>query len=203
MIDQIISLIKKSVSGYELPLAESQANPFQVLVATMLSARTKDETTAKVCKGLFKRVKQPSDFSKLSISEIESLIRPVNYYKTKAQRLKELSSLKNVPETIKELTSIKGVGRKTANIVLNVSFNKPAIAVDTHVHRIMNRLNYVKTKTPKETELALREKLPKKHWNEINHILVLFGQHTCTPISPHCSQCPIKNCPRTSVTRSR
>jgi len=204
MIGRLLGLIKRDVSEYDLPLAESQANPFQVLVATMLSARTKDDVTSLVCKELFKKVKRPEDFSRLSISELESLIRPVNYYKTKARRLRELACLKKVPETIEELITIKGVGRKTANIVLNIAYGKPAIGVDAHVHRIMNRLGYVKTKTPAQTEQALRKKLPKKYWHEVNYILVLFGQYTCRPTSPHCTKCPVnKYCPRTGVIKSR
>ena len=173
-----------------MPLAESVGpNPFNILIATILSARTRDETTARVCQQLFK-----TNWRRLTIKEIESIIKPVNFYHNKARYLRKLAGLKQVPRTLSELIALPGVGRKTANIVLNTAFNHPAIAVDTHVHRITNRLGYVQTSNPFETEQALRSKLPLKHWSEINYLLVLFGQHVCKPRQPMCSKCPLINC---------
>lgn len=199
-INLILKRIQEHVKQYELPLAESVGkNPFKILISTILSARTKDEVTAKAVKKLFKR-----DWRSLSEGKIRKLIKPVNYYKNKSKYIKGLQELKQVPDTIEELIKLPGVGRKTANIVLNVGFNKPSIAVDTHVHRVMNRLGYVNTKKPLKTEQSLKKKLPKKWWSKVNKILVLFGQHICTPISPWCSKCPVKkHCPQISVTRTR
>lgn len=205
-INKVLTKIEKSINDYSPPLAEKIAekkNPFQLLVSTILSARTRDEVTHEVCQELFKQVSEPSDLKKISIKDLEKIIKPINFYKNKAKYLKELSDLKKVPDNIEELTKIKGVGRKTANIVLNTAFNKPSIAVDTHVHRVINRLGYVKTETPEQTEKALRNKLPKKWWSRINRILVLFGQNTCTPRKPKCSDCPVNNqCPRIGVKES-
>lgn len=193
-ITKTLNIIRQAVKDYAPPLGEAvnseYKDPFKVLVSTILSARTRDETTAKVCKELFKH-----DLKDLSIKQIEDIIKPVNYYKNKAKYLHEIASLKKVPSEIEELIKLPGVGRKTANLVRNVSFGKDAICVDTHVHRIMNRLGYVKTKTPKETEFALREKLPKIHWSEVNYLLVLYGQHVCTPRNPKCNECKIPDCP--------
>ena len=192
-ITKTLNIIRQAVKDYALPLGEAVNNeykdPFKVLVSTILSARTRDETTARVCKELFKK-----NLKKLSLKEIEKIIKPVNYYKNKAKYLFELRKLKKVPSEIDELIKLPGVGRKTANLVVNVSFKKEGICVDTHVHRIMNRLGYVNTKTPKQTEFALREKLPRKHWSEINYLLVLYGQHVCTPRKPHCNECKINDC---------
>ncbi|MBD3312314.1 endonuclease III [archaeon] len=207
-MNKVLSIIEEHVKELGVPMAEEvykiTRDPFKVLVSTILSARTRDETTSRVCKELFKKIKKPSDLKKISLKELRKIIKPINFYKNKSRYLKELSSLKRVPDTLKELVKLPGVGRKTANIVLNVAFGKPSIAVDTHVHRVMNRLGYVKTKKPKETEKELREKLPKKWWSKVNYLLVLFGQHTCTPISPWCSKCPVReHCPQIGVTRTR
>ena len=178
--------------------------PFKVLVSTILSAQTKDQTTAKVSKKLFSVIDKPSDLKKLSIEDIEEIIRSANYHKTKARNIKRLENLKQVPDTMEELLKLSGVGRKTANIVLSVSFKKPAIAVDTHVHRISNRLGFVKTKTREQTEQELMKKLPKEYWIKYNYLLVAFGQNLCTPISPHCSKCLISNyCEKIGVQTSR
>ena len=199
-IPKIYSILKKHVKDYKVPvvdLIEIQTNdPFKVLVATILSARTKDETTVKVCERLFEKVKDFRDFDKLKQSEIEELIYPVGFYKTKAKHLKELpKSLEEfnskVPEEIDELLKLPGVGRKTANLVRAVASKKDGLCVDVHVHRIFNRLGYIKTKSPFETEMVLRDKLPKKYWEKINSLLVAFGQNLCRPLSPHCSKCPI------------
>lgn len=213
-IDTIYSILKKEVSTYHVPVVDliqiQTQDPFKVLVATILSARTKDETTVMVCKKLFSKIKKPEDFDKYSIKEIEQLIYPAGFFHNKAKFLRELPHVlrrefnNKVPETLDELLMLPGVGRKTANLVLAIAFKKHAICVDVHVHRICNRLGYVSTKTPFETEMMLREKLPRKYWLTINSMLVAFGQRLCTPVSPHCSICPIyKYCNKINVTTSR
>ncbi|MBC8501321.1 MAG: endonuclease III [DPANN group archaeon] len=200
-VDKIYNILKKEAVNYKVPvvdLIELQTNdPFKVLIGTILSARTKDEMTVKASERLFSKINNLDDLERLSVKEIEKLIYPVGFYKNKAKFLKELPKVLKkefdgkIPETIEELVKLPGVGRKTANLVVAVGFKKPAVCVDTHVHRIMNRFGYVKTKTPFETEMALRKKLSVKYWEKINSLLVAFGQHLCTPISPWCSKCPI------------
>ena len=179
----------KTVHTPILDLVKVQTNdPFKILVGTMLSARTKDETTTKVLEKLFTKVNKPADLIALSLKEIEDLIYPIGFYHQKAKYLKELPDIlkhkfnNQIPNTIDELIQISGVGRKTANLVMILAFDKPAMCVDTHVHRISNRLGYIKTKTPAESEIALRDKLPKEHWKTYNSILVAFGQNLCKPI---------------------
>jgi len=192
-------------------LIKIQTNdPFRILVGTILSARTKDETTSAACKRLFSKAKDIEELGKLQLKNIEKLIYPVGFYKNKARFLKQLPNVlrdefnNRIPETVEELVRLPGVGRKTANLVATIAFNKHAICVDTHVHRIMNRLGYVKTKIPLETEMALRKKLAKRYWKTINSLLVAFGQNICKPVSPFCSKCPIiRYCNRIGVRRSR
>lgn len=207
-IDVIIKLIKKEIrsEAYVTRLSRKNNDPFKVLISTVLSSRTKDEVTEIASEKLFSVAKKPEDILKLSKSELEKLIYPVGFYKVKARRLKELadSLLKNyegkVPDTLDELLELPGVGRKTANLVLTLAYNKYGICVDTHVHRIMNRWGYVETKTPNETEAVLRKKLPKKYWKEINNLLVIFGKSVCKPIKPSCSSCIIEAyCPKIGV----
>ncbi len=181
-------------------------DPFKVLVATILSARTKDETTSKVSEALFKVVKNHHDLKKISYDELNQIIWQVGFHNTKAKHLKELPDVLDkefggkVPSEIDDLLKLPGVGRKTANLVRTVAFQLPAICVDVHVHRISNRWGYIKTKTPLESEMALREKLPEKHWLNYNSHLVAFGQNLCTPRNPKCSQCPIHQyCKRVGV----
>jgi len=212
-IDKIYRILKKHVKDYKVPvvdLIEIQTNdPFKVLIATILSARTKDETTVKVCEKLFAKVKKFDDLNKLKLKEIEKLIYPVGFYKTKSKHLKSLpSALKEfdnkVPSNIEDLLKLPGVGRKTANLVRSVAFKKDGMCVDIHVHRISNRLGYVNTKTPFETEMKLRETLPKKYWESYNSMLVAFGQNLCRPLSPYCSKCPIINyCNQVNVGNKR
>ena len=213
-IDAIYKILKKEVANYNVPvvdLIKIQTNdPAKVLIATILSARTKDQTTVSACKKLFARIHEIKDLEKLSIKEIEQLIYPVGFYHTKAKHLQLLPKVLrdefagNIPETVEELIKLPGVGRKTANLVVAVGFQKPGMCVDVHVNRIANRLGYVKTKNPFETEMALRKKLPLKYWEKINSMLVAFGQNTCTPISPWCSRCPIiQYCNRIGVESSR
>lgn len=179
---------------------------FKVLVATILSARTRDETTTKVVRTLFAAVQEPADLRRKSVEEIEQLIFPVGFYHTKARHLKALGEalLHNfndrVPETIDALCTLPGVGRKTANLVVTVAFDKHGICVDIHVHRISNRLGLLKTDTPLETEMTLRRILPKRYWKQWNRQLVSFGQTLCTPRNPQCTRCPIlRVCDRIGV----
>lgn len=172
--------------------------PFQILISTILSLRTKDEITYPTAEKLFNKLKTPEDFVNTSIEEIEKDIYPVGFYKTKAQNIKKISEIiikkynGNVPSTIEELLELPGVGRKTANLVLSEAYGKDAIAVDTHVHRISNRLGIVETKTPEETEFELMKVLPKKYWRKINYLMVSFGQTICKPVKPMCNKCDLK-----------
>jgi len=191
-------------------LVKEKYNQFQILVATILSARTKDELTEDVSRKLFKKVKSPSDLLKLSKEELEKEIYPIGFYKTKARNLLKLARILleeydgKVPNRFEELLKLPGVGRKTANIVLSYAFGKPAIAVDTHVHRIFNRWKFVNTRTPEETEIVLRKKLPKKLWKKVNNILVTFGKSICKPINPLCEKCPInKICPYPKIKENK
>ena len=212
-IQKIFDILKKEVEKYTVPVADLIAvqtkDPFKILVATILSARTRDEITAKVADKLFRRASNIKQLEQLELSEIQELIKQINFNKNKARYLnqlpKALAEFNNkIPETIDELTTLPGVGRKTANLVRSVAFSKPAICVDTHVHKIMNRIGNVNTKNPFETDKALREKLPTDLWRKTNIIFVAFGQNICAPISPKCSQCPIKShCQSVDVNRSR
>jgi len=209
-IPHLYAVLKKEFARYHMPVVELihlQTNdPFKVLVTTILSARTKDETTAQAAKRLFAEVHEMGDLKKLRINRIEKLIYPVGFYKNKAHYLKQLpDTLKllynnEIPQTVDELVKLPGVGRKTANLTVAVAFNKPAICVDVHVHRICNRWGYVSTKTPFETEMRLRQILPERYWTTFNSYLVSFGQHRCLPINPRCSECPIaRYCNRIGV----
>lgn len=200
-IDIIYRILKKEVENYQVPIVDLihfQTNdPFKVLVTTILSARTKDDVTTTAAKRLFTKISKPIDINKITTKEIEKLIFPVGFYQNKARFLKELPDAMQkfdmkVPKTIEELLTLPGVGRKTANLVLAIAYDIPAICVDTHVHRIMNKIGYVKTKTPLETEMALRKKLPKKYWTTINSIIVAYGQYLCRPIGPKCVECKIQ-----------
>lgn len=213
-IAKIIRALEKEAKKFKRPavtkIAVTKRSPYKVLVACLLSLRTKDEVTEKAAPRLFKLADTPEKMLKLSTRQIEKAIYPVGFYKTKARRIKEISkNLINdydskVPDEIDELLKLKGVGRKTANIVVTQAFGKHGIPVDTHVHRISNRLGIVKTKTPEQTEMELRKKLPKKFWIKYNDLLVTWGQNICVPISPKCSICSIRGyCPRIGVTRSR
>lgn len=209
-ISRFLSVLKKEVATYKVPVVDLIAvqtqSPFKVLVATILSARTKDEVTAKASERIFKEAPDIESLARLSEDRIRELIFPVGFYKSKAGYLSRLPEAmevfgKKVPDTIDDLVTLPGVGRKTANLVRAVAFGKDAICVDTHVHRIMNIWGYVRTKTPLETEQRLRKKLPKKHWQEVNGILVAFGQGTCRPVGPHCDRCILADdCPKKGVT---
>lgn len=213
-IHRVIEILREEYRRWRKPavtiVAESDRNPFKVLVSCIISLRTKDEVTAQASSRLFERAGTPEAMLKLTVDEISGLIYPAGFYRTKAGQILDISRQLvsdhggNVPDGIDELLRFKGVGRKTANLVLTLGFGKLGICVDTHVHRICNRWGYVATKTPEETEMALRKKLPQGYWIEINDLLVAFGQNHCLPVSPHCSTCRLaKLCPRIGVTRSR
>ena len=185
-------------------------SPFLVLVSCLLSLRTKDETTLPASERLFALAENPVEMLKLPAPEIEKAIYPVGFYKTKARTILNLCRDLldrfdgQVPSDLETLLTFKGVGRKTANLVLVEGFDKPGICVDTHVHRISNRLGYVRTRTPEETEYALRRKLPVKYWKEYNALLVVWGQNRCKPVSPLCSTCPVNRvCRKAGVNVSR
>jgi len=201
-ISNVYRCLKKDFSRHRMPVVELidiQTNdPFKVLITTILSARTKDQTTAAAAEKLFSCVKNPSDLKRLPIPKIEKLIYPVGFYHDKARHLKQLPEILQqkfnsvIPDTVEELIELPGVGRKTANLVVAVAFKKPAVCVDVHVHRIFNRLGYLSTKNPLATEMELRKHFPIKYWTTFNSYFVSFGQHTCNPIRPKCSECPIE-----------
>lgn len=200
-IDKIVEALKsaKQPQSDFVKLMDSFNNPYLVLIACILSLRTNDKTTYPATLRMLELGKTPEEFAKLNPKVLEKAIYPVGFYTNKARQIIELSEELvekyncKVPDTIDELCKFKGVGRKTANLVLSEGFNKPAICVDVHVHRISNRLGYVKTKTPEETEFALRKKLPEKYWIDINSLFVTHGQNVCKPINPKCFECPIAN----------
>lgn len=201
---------KGMLSPYVTRLAYNTHDPFMILISTILSLRTKDAVTEDASQRLFALADTPQEMLRLSPQEIERAIRPVLYYGVKTQNILKICRIlieqydAHVPSDLDKLDELPGVGRKTANLVVTLGFNKPGICVDTHVHRITNRWGYVNTKTPDETEMALRAKLPKEYWIEINSELVAFGQNLCLPISPLCSTCPLlKYCARVGVTHSR
>jgi len=181
----------------ELHEAETEG-PFSILIGTILSARTKDENTAKVVKKLFSRYRTPKALANAKVRNVEKLIKSIGFYHVKAKRIIKVAQIINsqyrgkVPENFEKLIELPGVGRKTANCVLVYAFDTPAIPVDTHVHRISNRLGLVDTKMPEETEMELRKKIPKKYWLQINETFVMYGQNICKPISPLCNICKIK-----------
>ncbi len=212
-IDEAMRRLKRAVRAWKTPIVTEVArlrDPFRVLISTILSLRTKDETTAEASARLFALADAPQAMLNLSEAQIAKAIYPVGFYKTKAKTIRETCKVLlekyegKVPDDLDELLKLKGVGRKTANLVITLGFGKPGICVDTHVHRITNRWGYVETKSPDETEMRLREILPRKHWIVINDLLVAYGQNLCKPISPHCSVCTIAEfCQRSGVERSR
>lgn len=200
-IDEIVKKLKAAkqpVSDF-VKLMDSFKDPYLVLIACILSLRTNDKTTYPATLRMLELAKTPRQMAVVDEQKLEKAIYPVGFYANKAKQIiqlsKELTENYNekVPCDIEELCKFKGVGRKTANLVVARGFNKPAICVDVHVHRIFNRLGYVKTKNPEETEFALREKLPQKYWIEINTLLVTHGQNCCKPQKPDCEHCPISN----------
>ena len=215
-IDSFFQLLKQHLNSYEQPIVSRKKRnipdtPFVTLISCLLSLRTKDEVTEQASRALLTKHNTPEKIMRLTQNQIETLIYPVGFYKTKAKRIKEISRslLENyqgeVPDKFNELLALKGVGRKTANIVMVYGHKKHGyLPIDTHCHRIPNRLGWIKTKTPEETESALKEILPSKYWNDFNDLFVTFGQTICVPISPFCSCCPVKRyCKKIGVSTSR
>ncbi len=214
---QIAELIRRlKIAMRDLPdpsvtlVGKKYKSPFLVLISCLLSLRTQDKTTLPASERLFARADTMEGMLKVPVAELQKLIYPVGFYKTKAHRIHDICNGLidhfggKVPDDLDLLLTLKGVGRKTANLVLTEGFGKPGICVDTHVHRISNRVGYVKTKTPDQTEFALRKKLPVKYWIDYNALLVTWGQNVCKPISPKCSLCPVNGiCHRVNVTSSR
>jgi endonuclease-3 len=191
-------------------LAGTGPDPFRILIACILSLRTQDTTTGPAAERLFALADTPAALAALPAARIAKAIYPVGFYRTKARVVRQLAKDLiarfggRVPDDLDALLTLKGVGRKTANLVVTIGFGKPGICVDTHVHRISNRLGYVRTKTPDETEMALRATLPRRYWIGYNDLLVTFGQNVCVPVSPKCSACPVRTlCRRVGVTTSR
>jgi endonuclease III len=214
-LNKVLQILRRQIREWKVPavgiVAEQAVDrPFETLVSTILSLRTKDKVTEAASRRLLARAPNPGTLSCLSIPEIEELIYPVGFYHTKAKSLLETCRLLlqkhngRVPRSMDELLELPGVGRKTANLVLTIGFGDYGICVDTHVHRISNLWGYVKTRTPEETEFALRKKLPRRHWKTYNDILVTFGQNLCVPVSPWCSRCAIaRYCPAIGLKRWR
>ncbi len=213
-IHKIVAILRQEVTKWKTPavtvVAGKTQNPFNVLISCILSLRTKDETTGKAFARLHKRARTPRGMLRIPVEELAQIIYPVGFYNQKAKSIHAICETLlrdyggKVPDSIDELLKLNGVGRKTANLVITHGFGKPGICVDTHVHRINNRLGYVSTKNPDETEFALRKKLPKEYWIEYNDHLVTYGQNLCVPISPKCSECKLTPyCDRVGVTKSR
>jgi endonuclease-3 len=213
-IHAALAILRETMPRYEQPLVDAMGTagqtPFHILIATILSLRTKDTLTALVAPRLFAAADTPEAMLALSEEHIAELIYPVGFYRTKARSIRQICTLLlerhggQVPNSLDELLALPGVGRKTANLVLTAGYGLPGICVDTHVHRICNRWGYVQTKDPEATEMALRAKLPPEYWVAINGLLVTLGQNICHPTSPRCSACPIAAyCPRIGVVRSR
>ena len=212
---EIIKKLRIATRGTQKTLTQSIKyefgdNPFLILVSCLLSLRAKDVVTLPVCRVLFKKAKTPEDFIDIPISELEKILFKIGFYKNKAKILKAVSKdilerfNGKVPNNKEDLLSIKGVGSKTANLILGEVFKIPAICVDTHVHRVSNRLGLISTSTAQQTEKALQELLPEEYWIEWNSLIVTWGQSTCVPISPWCSQCEIYGlCKRMGVTKNR
>jgi endonuclease III len=214
-MSKVLAALRREAATWNAPvvtfIALQTRDPYRVLVSCLLSLRTKDQTTGPASQRLFALADTPEATLGLTARQIEKAIYPVGFYRTKARTILELSRTLveryggKVPDDLDELLKLKGVGRKTANLVLTQGFTKPAICVDTHVHRISNRWGYVRTKTPHDTEQALRAKLPRRYWMGYNDLLVAFGQTICQPVSPLCdSRCPVRDhCPRIGVTHHR
>jgi endonuclease-3 len=216
--DQItaaLRIVKREIRQWEEPVLgvvarETNRDPFRILISCLLSLRTKDKTTGEASARLFALAHQPATMLALPLKKIECAIYPVGFYRTKAKSIhaicRRLLDIYGgaVPDSIEELITLSGVGRKTANLVVTVAYSKPGICVDIHVHRISNRWGYVRTKTPEDTEQALRRKLPAQHWITFNDLLVPYGQHLCQPVSPYCSTCKLRDfCDRVGVKKSR
>ncbi len=215
-IETIIPILQQATKPFALPLIDQlieefgEKDPFMILIACLLSLRVKDLVTIHVCRDLFSRIRTPSELVALPREELERIVFRTGFYRNKARVLHEVSATLlekydgKVPADKDELLGIRGIGLKTAHLVMGMAFGIPAICVDTHVHRISNRLGLITTKTVEQTEQALKKLLPEKHWILWNTLLVVWGQNICVPISPKCSQCPIRDyCDRAGVLKSR
>jgi endonuclease III len=213
-VGKLLRILRREAPKWNAPIvgliAHERRDPFLTLIGCILSLRTKDETTGRACGRLFARATTARAMLRLEPRTVERLIYPVGFYRTKVKVIHEICRdlIRNfggrVPDTIEELLSLNGVGRKTANLVVTQAYGKPGICVDTHVHRISNRWGLVATRTPEQTELRLREILPRRYWIGYNGLLVAFGQTICHPLSPWCSRCPIeRDCSKIGVLRSR
>ena len=210
-IHKAVRILKNEVQQWNVPaVGHYTQTPFTVLISCILSLRTQDKTTHAASERLFRLASTPREMIGLSTAAIQKAIYPVGFYKTKAENIKKICEILlsrnngTVPDELETLLELPGVGRKTANLVVTLGFGKPGICVDTHVHRITNRWGYVQTKTPAQTEMALRQILPAKYWIIINDLLVSYGQNRCKPISPICSACKIRTyCDRKGVEISR
>ena len=209
-----LAAMRRAVAGEKLPsvseIARRDRDPFRILISTLLSLRTKDDVTDAASARLFEIASNARTLALLDLKKIEKAIFPVGFYHTKARVVRDVARRLEaefngkVPNTIDALLDFKGVGRKTAALVVSLGFDTPAICVDTHVHRISNRLGWIRTKTPHETEEALMKLVPRAHWIDVNEIMVGFGQRVCTPLSPRCSTCPVaRSCARVGVGKSR
>jgi endonuclease-3 len=214
-IHAAIRIVKREIGRWQETVVgvvakESDRNPFLILISTLLSLRTKDKTTREAGDRLFALARTPAAMLKLPLEKLERVIYPVGFYRTKAKAIHQICRRLideyggKVPDSVDELVTLPGVGRKTANLVVTIGYGKPGICVDIHVHRISNRWGYIKTRTPEESEQALRRKLPKQYWIIYNDLLVPYGQNLCLPVSPLCSACKLTElCDRVGVTRSR
>ncbi len=207
---RVAELVGEAPDALAVTRLSRTEDPFHVLVATVISLRTRDEVTDVVAPRLLAEAPTPAALARMPAARIAKLIYPAGFYPTKAKTLRALARTLldehggRVPDTLESLLALHGVGRKTANLVLTLGHGKPGICVDTHVHRISNRLGFVRTRSPDETELVLRRILPRRWWMRINDVLVAFGRQHCTPLSPRCSTCPVATaCARVGVGRSR
>ena len=212
---RILARLRRAAPGWDTTAlaaiaAQTSRDPFRILISCLLSLRTKDETTGPASARLFALADTPAGILALPARAVERAIFPVGFYRTKARVLHRVCRDLldrfggRVPSDLDDLLTLHGVGRKTANLVVTFAFALPGVCVDTHVHRIANRLGWVRTRTPEQTEAALRRCLPRRHWIGLNDLLVSFGQNCCRPTSPHCSRCPVRDlCPRVGVRRSR
>lgn len=212
---EVIHLLKRATKDMPEPMSrtisrEYRGDPFLILISCLLSLRARDKTTLPICRNLFKIAKTPQQILDIPLKQLEKIIYKTGFYKHKAKQLHYVSELLiekydgKVPNNKQELLSIKGIGVKTANLVLSEAFGIPAICVDTHVHKISNRLGLVKTKTAEQTEIALQKVLPKRYWSDWNPLLVMWGQNICVPVSPFCSKCILSPiCPKIGVTKRR
>ncbi len=210
----IVATLRDALADQPLPsvseIAETGRDPFEVLISTIISLRTKDEVTFPASARLFRLANTPDKMATLSAAKIAKAIYPAGFYKTKADTIREISKqLRDhhggrVPDSVDELVAFKGVGRKTATLVVSLGYGVPAVCVDTHVHRISNRLGLIATRNPDESEFALMALLPEDEWIGYNELMVTFGQQICVPISPHCSKCPVRRrCPQLGVDKTR